>query len=185
MCPPLCTDADDLLRCSATVGNLGERGEPDILTEVRHWDLLRALRTGRSTQDLHFKHESELHEWFQSIFMIYKSDVFHFKYCITFEQSGRTFQWPQTFSSIDLSHRLEASISLLISLPPHTLQQSTHTAQLVSGSATMLSGPKACIITDHWCASNSQNSLIGKVQGARLEAATTSTLYHSIITAIH
>ena len=25
-------DADDLLRCSATVGNLGERGEPDILT---------------------------------------------------------------------------------------------------------------------------------------------------------
>ena len=32
MRPPLCTDADDLLRCSATVGNLGERGEPDILT---------------------------------------------------------------------------------------------------------------------------------------------------------
>ena len=30
--PPLCTEADDLLRCSATVGNLGERGEPDILT---------------------------------------------------------------------------------------------------------------------------------------------------------
>ena len=29
---PLCTYADDLLRCSATVGNLGERGEPDILT---------------------------------------------------------------------------------------------------------------------------------------------------------
>ena len=24
MRPPLCTDADDLLRCSATVGNLGE-----------------------------------------------------------------------------------------------------------------------------------------------------------------
>ena len=32
MCPPLCTDADDLLRCCATVGNLGESGEPDILT---------------------------------------------------------------------------------------------------------------------------------------------------------
>ena len=32
MRPPLCTDADDLLRCSATVGNLGERREPDILT---------------------------------------------------------------------------------------------------------------------------------------------------------
>ena len=31
MRPPLCTDADDLLRCSATVGNLGEMGEPDIL----------------------------------------------------------------------------------------------------------------------------------------------------------
>ena len=46
---------------SATVGNLGERGEPDILTLVRHWDLLRALRTGQSTRDLHFKHESELH----------------------------------------------------------------------------------------------------------------------------
>ena len=59
--PPLCTDADDLLRCSATVGNLGERGKPDILTSVRHWDLLRALRTEQSKQDLHFKHESELH----------------------------------------------------------------------------------------------------------------------------
>ena len=32
MRPPLCTDAYDLLRCSATVGNLGERGEPDIFT---------------------------------------------------------------------------------------------------------------------------------------------------------
>ena len=32
MHPPLCTDADDLLHCSATVGNLGERGEPDIIT---------------------------------------------------------------------------------------------------------------------------------------------------------
>ena len=29
---PPCTDADDLLRCSATVGNLRERGEPGILT---------------------------------------------------------------------------------------------------------------------------------------------------------
>ena len=29
---PPCTDADDLLRCSATVGNLGESGETDILT---------------------------------------------------------------------------------------------------------------------------------------------------------
>ena len=29
---PPCTDADDLLHCSATVGNLGERGEPDTLT---------------------------------------------------------------------------------------------------------------------------------------------------------
>ena len=26
---PPCTDADDLLRCSATVGNSGERGETD------------------------------------------------------------------------------------------------------------------------------------------------------------
>ena len=32
MRPALCTDAYDLLRCSATVGNLGERREPDILT---------------------------------------------------------------------------------------------------------------------------------------------------------
>ena len=29
MRPPLCTDGDDLLRCSATVGNVGERGEPE------------------------------------------------------------------------------------------------------------------------------------------------------------
>ena len=57
MHPPPCTDVDDLLCCSATVGNLGE---PDILTSVRHWDLLLALRTGQSTQDLHSKHESEL-----------------------------------------------------------------------------------------------------------------------------
>ena len=61
MRPPLCTDADDLVRCSATVGNLGERRELDILTYVRHWDLLHALRTGQSTRYLHFKHESELH----------------------------------------------------------------------------------------------------------------------------
>ena len=61
MRPPPCTDADDLLRCSATVGNLEERGEPDILTQVRHRDLLRVLRTGQSTRDLHFKHEYELH----------------------------------------------------------------------------------------------------------------------------
>ena len=32
MRPPLCTDADDLLHCRATVWNLGERGEPDVLT---------------------------------------------------------------------------------------------------------------------------------------------------------
>ena len=56
---PSCTAADDLLdHYSAAVGNLGERGEPDILTTVRHRDLLRALKTGQST---HFKHESELH----------------------------------------------------------------------------------------------------------------------------
>ena len=30
--PTLCTDAYDLLRCSVTVRNLGERREPDILT---------------------------------------------------------------------------------------------------------------------------------------------------------
>ena len=41
---PPCTDADDLLRLSATVGNLGERGEPDILTKVRHWDLLEVVK---------------------------------------------------------------------------------------------------------------------------------------------
>ena len=29
---PLRTGADDLLRCSSTIENLGERGEPDILT---------------------------------------------------------------------------------------------------------------------------------------------------------
>ena len=60
-CAPHNADADDLLCCSATVGNLGERGEADILTYVRRWDLSRALRTGQSTRDLRFKHESELH----------------------------------------------------------------------------------------------------------------------------
>ena len=59
--PPPCTDADDLLRCSATVGDLGERGELYILTKVRHWDVFRALRTVQSTRDLNFKHDCELH----------------------------------------------------------------------------------------------------------------------------
>ena len=54
------------MTCSAvvllpTVGNLRERGEPDILTEIRHWDLLRLRRTGQSTRDLHFKQEFKLH----------------------------------------------------------------------------------------------------------------------------
>ena len=46
MRPLPCTDADHLLRCSATVGNLhvGERGEPDIFTKVRHWDILHVLK---------------------------------------------------------------------------------------------------------------------------------------------
>ena len=53
--PPLPrTVADDLLRCSASAQNLGESGEADILTWVGHWDLSRGLRTGHSTQDLHF-----------------------------------------------------------------------------------------------------------------------------------
>ena len=56
--PRSCTDADDLLRSSATVGNLGERGDPDIYTYVKHRDLLRALRAGQNTRDLHFKDES-------------------------------------------------------------------------------------------------------------------------------
>ena len=30
--PPPCTDADDLLHYSATVGNIGDKGDPDILT---------------------------------------------------------------------------------------------------------------------------------------------------------
>ena len=34
MHPQPCTDADDLFRRSATVRNLGERGEPDILTQA-------------------------------------------------------------------------------------------------------------------------------------------------------
>ena len=61
MHPLPCTYADGMLRWSATVENLGERGEPDILTQVRHWDLLRALRTVKRTRDLIFKHESELY----------------------------------------------------------------------------------------------------------------------------
>ena len=61
MRPTPCTDADDLLHCSATVGILEEKGEADILTYVRYWDILHALRTGQRTQDLHFKHESELY----------------------------------------------------------------------------------------------------------------------------
>ena len=48
--PQPCTDEDGLLLCSATVVNLSERGEPDIITLVRQWDILRALRTGESTQ---------------------------------------------------------------------------------------------------------------------------------------
>ena len=42
--PPLCTDADDLLRCSATVGNLGERG-------ARHPYFGKALGTFACTKD--------------------------------------------------------------------------------------------------------------------------------------
>ena len=42
MRPPPCTDADDLLRCSATVGYLGEMGEPDILI-YKHLILLLLL----------------------------------------------------------------------------------------------------------------------------------------------
>ena len=45
-------DADNVLRCSATVWDLGEMGEPDILIYVRHCVIVRALRTGQSTQDL-------------------------------------------------------------------------------------------------------------------------------------
>ena len=49
MRPPPCTDADDLLRCSAKVGNLGDMGR------ARHHCLgnaLRALRTGQGTRAL-------------------------------------------------------------------------------------------------------------------------------------
>ena len=37
MFTPPCTDADDLLHCSATVGNLGERKESDILDIFVAW----------------------------------------------------------------------------------------------------------------------------------------------------
>ena len=58
-----CTDTDDSLRCSATVGNLEERGEPDRqpylgkATEISctPYGQCKAHREG-----LHFKHESEL-----------------------------------------------------------------------------------------------------------------------------
>ena len=43
MRPPLCTD--ELLHCSVTVVRL----EPDILTWVRHWNVLRVLRIGHNT----------------------------------------------------------------------------------------------------------------------------------------
>ena len=48
MRPPQCTGADDLLRCSATAGNLGERGEPDILTALGYFACAkdRAKHTG-------------------------------------------------------------------------------------------------------------------------------------------
>ena len=36
MRPPLCTDADDLLRCSATVGNLGLTVAQNVMTIFRN-----------------------------------------------------------------------------------------------------------------------------------------------------
>ena len=61
MRPPPCTDADDLLRCT-TVGNLGEgRAKHRYLYKALHGIFLVALRTGQSTQDLHFNHESVLY----------------------------------------------------------------------------------------------------------------------------
>ena len=55
MRPLPCTDANDMLRCSTAARNFGESGKPE-----RYWDILRALKTGQSTQGLHLKHESEL-----------------------------------------------------------------------------------------------------------------------------
>ena len=64
MRPPLCTDADDLLRCSATVGNLGREGR------TRHPYLGKALGSFACAKDRAkhtgppfniFKHESILH----------------------------------------------------------------------------------------------------------------------------
>ena len=45
MRPPLCADADDLLRCSATVVNLGERGR------ARHHYLGKALGSFACAKD--------------------------------------------------------------------------------------------------------------------------------------
>ena len=78
----LCTDADDMLCCSATVGNLEERGEPDILTSkgkalvsfafptdrtkhtrglhLRYRLVPFTCATFRIKHTLYFKHESEL-----------------------------------------------------------------------------------------------------------------------------
>ena len=42
MRPPLSTDADDLLHCSAIVANLGERGEPECHHCVRECKLWAA-----------------------------------------------------------------------------------------------------------------------------------------------
>ena len=46
MRPPSCTDADDLLHCSATLGNLGEREE-----RARHPYLGKALGSLASAKD--------------------------------------------------------------------------------------------------------------------------------------
>ena len=49
MRPPPCTDAGDLLRCSATLGNLGVRGEPDILTYMY-------ISNKQISEDIHIHH---------------------------------------------------------------------------------------------------------------------------------
>ena len=51
----LCTDADDLLCCSATVWNCGERGEPGKALGSFECHKNRVKQT-----DIHCKHESEL-----------------------------------------------------------------------------------------------------------------------------